>query len=109
MAYNRFVPGKHPLTDEPIHWVTVAGVKTGDIKAAWLMIRHTDGKYETVRVFDSELSNPPTLVSTRTLEFAPWSDREFYTGGYDGAANRRRNHNTAWVFKGTLPNQRQQP
>jgi len=109
VAYNRFVPGKHPLTDEPIHWVTVAGVKTGDIKAAWLMIRHTDGKYETVRVFDSELSNPPTLVSTRTLEFAPWSDREFYTGGYDGAANRRRNHNTAWVFKGTLPNQRQQP
>ena len=109
VAYNRFVPGKHPLTDEPIHWVTVAGVKTGDIKAAWLMIRHTDGKYETVRVFDSELSNPPTLVSTRTLEFAPWSDREFYTGGYDGAANRRRNHNTAWIFKGTLPNQRQQP
>ena len=70
-----------PLTGEPIHWVTVAGVKTGDIKAAWLMIRHTDGEYETVRVFDSELSNPPTLVSTRTLEFAPWSDREFYTGG----------------------------
>jgi len=109
VAYNRFVPGKHPLTGEPIHWVTVAGVKTGDIKAAWLMIRHADGKYETVRVFDPELSNPPTLVSTRTLEFAPWSDRAFYTGGYDGAANRRRNHNTAWIFKGTLPNQRQQP
>jgi hypothetical protein len=109
VAYNRFVPGKHPSTGKPIHWVTVAGVKTGDIKAAWLMIRHPDGKYETVRVFDPELSHPPTLVSTRTLEFAPWSDRELYTGGYDGAANNRRNHNTAWIFKGTLPQQRQQP
>jgi hypothetical protein len=109
VAYNRFVPGQHPSTGNPIHWLTVAGATTGDIKAAWLMIRHPDGKYETVRVFDPELSHPPTLVSTRTLEFAPWSDRELYTGGYDGAANNRRNHNTAWIFKGTLPQQRQQP
>jgi hypothetical protein len=46
------------------------------------------------------LDDPPVLISTRTLELAPWSDREFYTGGYDGAANNRKNHNTAWIFKG---------
>jgi len=73
------------------------------------MIRHSDGNCKTVRVFDSEISNPPSLVSNRTLELAPWSDLEFYTGGHDGAANRRRDHNTAWIFKGKLPNQRQQP
>jgi len=102
VAYNRFEPGKDPRTGKPIHWVTVAGVHPDDPTAAWLMIRHVNGEYETVRVFDPALSNPPALVSTRTLEFAPWNPREFYTGGYDGAANERRNHNTAWIYKATL-------
>jgi len=103
VAYNRFELGKHPLTGAPIHWVTVAGFKPEDPQAAWLMIRHLNGTYEPIRVFDPNLSNHPTLISTRTLEFAPWNDREFYTGGYDGAANNRSNHNTAWIYKGTLP------
>jgi len=30
------------------------------------------------------------------------SDREIYTGGYDGAANNCRNHNTVWLFRGTI-------
>ena len=107
VAYNRFVPGIDPRTGEPIHWVTVAGIKPDDARAAWLMIRHGDGSYDTVRVFDPNLADPPLLVSTRTLEFAPWSDREIYTGGYDGAANNRQNHNTAWIFKGTLPTKQQ--
>lgn len=102
VAYNRFEPGKDPWTGLPIHWVTVAGVKPDDMQAAWLIIRHTDATYEPVRVFDSNLDPHPLLVSTRTLEFAPWNPREFYTGGYDGAANNRRNHNTAWIYKGTL-------
>lgn len=102
VAYNRFEPGKDPRTGKPIHWVTVAGVHLDEPTAAWLMIRHADATYEPVRVFDPTLSNPPTLVSTRTLEFAPWKPHEFYTGGYDGAANERKNHNTAWIYKGTL-------
>jgi hypothetical protein len=109
VAYNRLVPGVHPLTGERIHWLTVAGFKPGDLHAAWLLIRHADASYESVRVFDPDLENPPTLISTRTLEFAPWSDREFYTGGYDGAANNRRNHNTAWIYRGTLIRQGRQP
>lgn len=103
VAYNRFEPGKDPSTGKPIHWVTVAGVQPDDPSAAWLMIRHADGTYEPVRVFDPALDPHPPLISTRTLEFAPWNPREFYTGGYDGAANERRNHNTAWIYKGTLP------
>jgi arylformamidase len=102
VAYNRFEPGKDPSTGKPIHWVTVAGVKPDDMQAAWLMVRHADATYEPVRVFDPTLDPHPFLVSTRTLEFAPWNPREFYTGGYDGAANNRSNHNTAWIFKGTL-------
>jgi len=102
VAYNRFEPGKDPRTGQPIHWVTVAGVKPDDMQAAWLMIRHPDATYEVIRVFDPALKPHPLLVSTRTLEFAPWNPDEFYTGGYDGAANERKNHNSAWIFKGTL-------
>ena len=102
VAYNRFEPGKHPRTGAPIHWVTVAGYKPSNPQAAWLMIRHAGGTYEPVRVFDLSLPDHPQLFSTRTLEFAPWSDREFYTGGYDGAANNRKNHNTAWIYKATI-------
>ena len=102
VAYNRFVPGEHPRTGEPIHWVTMAAIRPGDRHAAWLMIRHLDGAYETVRVFDPALDDPPMLISTRTLEYAPWDKRELYTGGYDGAANNRENHNTAWILRGTI-------
>ena len=102
VAYNRFVPGEHPRTGEPIHWVSMAAIRPGDRHAAWLMIRHLDGTYETVRVFDPDLQDPPMLISTRTVEYAPWDDREIYTGGYDGAANNRANHNTAWIYRGTL-------
>ena len=102
VAYNRFVPGIDPQTGKPIHWLTVAGIHPGDARAAWLLIRHADGHYEPVRVFDPALAPHPFLVSTRTIELAPWNDHEFYTGGYDGAANKRKNHNTAWIFKGIV-------
>lgn len=102
VAYNRFVPGKHPRTGKPIHWVTIAAVKPGDRNATWLLIRNSDASYEMVRVFDSQLEEPRPLISTRTIEISPWSEEEIYTGGYDGAANNRRNHNTAWIYKGTL-------
>jgi acetyl esterase/lipase len=102
-AYNRFEPGRHPRTGEPIHWVTLAGVRPDDLGAAWLMLRRADGSYEPLRVHDPAARREAPLVSTRTLEVAPWSDREVYTGGYDGAANNRRNHNTAWIYRGVLP------
>jgi hypothetical protein len=102
-AYNRFEPGTHPRTGKPIHWVTVAGVKPDDPNAAWLMMRHADGRYEVLRVFDPSAKRASPLVSTRTVEVSPWNPREFYTGGYDGAANQRNNRNTAWIYRGNMP------
>ncbi len=101
-AYNRFVPGRHPGSGEPVHWVTVAAIRPGDMNAAWLIIRNADASYEVVRIFDSSLRDHPRLISTRTVEIAPWSDSEIYTGGYDLWGNNRRNHNTAWIYRGTL-------
>jgi acetyl esterase/lipase len=101
-AYNRFEPGTHPRTGKPIHWVTVAGVKPDEPNAAWLMMRHPDGRYEVLRVFDPSASRASPLVSTRTVEVSPWSPREFFTGGYDGAANQRNNRNTAWIYRAIL-------
>lgn len=99
-AYNRFVPGSHPETGAPIHWVTIAAVRPEDPRAAWLLVRSADATYDLVRVFDPTLRDHPTLVSTRTIEPSPWADDEVYTGGYDGAASSRANHNTAWIFRG---------
>jgi polyhydroxybutyrate depolymerase len=102
LAYNRFISGSHPLTGRPIHWVTSVAVKNDDPNAAWLLVRHQDGSYEPVRVYDDALQDHPLLVSTRTIEAAPWDPLELYTGGYDGAANDRMNHNTAWIFRGRV-------
>lgn len=102
-AYNRFEAGCHPRTGDPIHWVGIAVVRPGDPDAAWLLIRGGDGRYETQRVHDGALQPHPQLVSTRTVAVAPWSVHELYVGGYDGAANNRRNHNTAWIFRSLLP------
>ena len=102
VAYNRFEPGTDPRTGKSIHWVTVAGYKPSDPSAAWLMMRHADASYEVFRVFDPSQVDPPQLFSTRTLEVSPWNTSEVFTGGYDGAANNRRNHNTAWIYRGSL-------
>ncbi|MEL6105421.1 MAG: hypothetical protein AAFU85_05270 [Planctomycetota bacterium] len=61
------------------------------------MIRSSAARYKIIRVFDETSPPPQRLGSTRTLEFAPWNPNEFYTGGYDGAANQRKNQNTAWI------------
>lgn len=108
-AYNRFVPGTHPHTGEPIHWVTIAAMKPGDTNAAWLLIRNADTTYEIVRVFDPALEEHPRLLSTRTVEIAPWNDRNIYTGGYDLWGNNQQNHNTAWIFQGTLSERKKEP
>jgi len=102
VAYNRFVPGLHPTSQIPIHWVTVVGRQAYQPNSAWLMIRKRDGSYEVVEVSDPNDQASIPLISTRTLTFAPWDANELYVGGYDGAANNRQNHNTAWIYRGTL-------
>jgi len=73
-----------------------------DNGGAWLLIRNGDGTYETARVGDPAQEPPPYLVSTRTIETSPWDEREIYTGGYDGAAQGRKNHSTAWIYRGGI-------
>lgn len=102
VAYNRLVPGTHPNTGEPIHWLTVAGLLPDASNTAWLLVRHADARYETARVVDEKAAHTQALVSTRTLEYSPWEQGVVYVGGYDGAANQRRNHNTAWIYKGRM-------
>jgi hypothetical protein len=33
VAYNRCVPGTHPRTGAPSHWLTVAGMRRGEVRA----------------------------------------------------------------------------
>lgn len=108
-AYNRMVPATDPETGERVHLIGVCVIHPdqGDTElrhSAWYLVRHADGSYAHGRVFDPEVHdpNPPAgLVATRTMEVAPWDAREVYAGGYDGAANDRKNHNTAWIYRGT--------
>ena len=98
-AYNRFVPGRHPVTGEPIHWITLHGMALDQPAAAWLLIRDASTGYQLVRVHDPDSDRKAPLVSTRTIEPSPWDSGSLYTGGYDGAANDRRNADTAWIYR----------
>jgi hypothetical protein len=110
-AYNRMVPAADPETGERVHligvWVTHPDGADAELRrSAWYLVRHADGTYAHGRVYDPDFPepNPPAgLVATRTMEVAPWDAREIYAGGYDGAANNRKNHNTAWIYRGLLP------
>jgi hypothetical protein len=114
-AYNRIVPATDPETGVRVHLIGVCvthpdGRDTELGRSAWYLVRHVDGTYAHGRVFDPDVPdpNPPAgLVATRTIEIAPWDEREIYTGGYDGAANKRKNHNTAWIYRGVLAAPRQ--
>ncbi|MEO0448032.1 MAG: hypothetical protein AAF191_18340, partial [Verrucomicrobiota bacterium] len=103
VAYNQFVPGCHPHTNRPIHWISVAGGLPDRRGTAWLLVRDaTTAQYDIFPVRDATMEEDAYLVSTRTLAIAPWNPSEMYTGGYDGAAQQRKNHNTAWIYRGVI-------
>lgn len=107
-AYNRMVAATDPETGEHVHLIGVCVTHPDAADAelrrsAWYLVRHDDGTYAHGRVYDPDVPdpNPPAgLVATRTIEVAPWDARGIYAGGYDGAANNRKNHNTAWIYRG---------
>lgn len=103
-AYNRLVPAR--LHGQDVHLVSGLGLKRDDMQAVYFLVRFTDGSYKTIRCYDETLAPHPMLVSVRTIALSPWTPGAFYCGGYDGAANNRKNHNTAWVFRGQLPSDR---
>jgi len=109
-AYNDMLPVKDPRNGQQAWliglWVVYPEGEGNELgKSSWYLVRHVDGTYAHGRVCDPDVPdpNPPAgLVATRTIEVAPWDEREIYAGGYDGAANDRKNHNTAWIYRGVL-------
>jgi hypothetical protein len=65
-------------------------------------------QYEAYGTIDDPRDPVPRgapLAGTRTIECSPFPEdqgRVFYFGGYDVAGIRGAEHNTAWIYKGTL-------
>jgi len=113
-AYNEMTPAKHPTTGERVHLISggvMPDIRGDDArsKGAWCLIRHADGRYASLRVFDPAFI--PTghggLRCVRTICSSPFpeeKDRVLYFGGYDGGdlGTGMKHHNTAWIYKGTM-------
>jgi hypothetical protein len=114
-AYNEMTPVTHPATGERVHLIS-GGVMpdlSGDdarSKGAWCLIRHADGRYATVRVFDPEVipAGHGGLRCVRTICASPFAEeqgRVLYFGGYDagdlGLGLRYRD--SAWIYRARLP------
>lgn len=113
-AYNEMTSAKHSTTGDRVH--LISGGVMPDIhgddarsKGAWCLIRHADGRYASVRVFDPAVT--PTghggLRCVRTICPSPFpeeKDRVLYFGGFDGGdlGTGMRHHNTAWIYKAEL-------
>jgi hypothetical protein len=111
-AYNNFLPVTDPDTGEKIHllglWINHPASRATDQGAsAWYLVRHADGTYGHGRVFDpghARPNSPRGLLATRTIEVSPFPEDKgqvLYLGGFDCA--NFESHNTAWIYKGTLP------
>lgn len=113
-AYNEMTPATHPATGERVHLIS-GGVMPdlrGDdarSKGAWCLIRHADGRYASMRVFDRAVI--PTghggLRCVRTICPSPFpeeKDRVLYFGGFDGGdlGTGMKHRDTAWIYRGAL-------
>jgi len=109
-AYNRFLPVTDPVSGEPLWLCGAWGHYPGDpnppYNGSCYLIRHRDGRYDWGYVYDPAHPVPAgqKLTGTRDIEPSPFpSDqgRVFYFCGYDGGAGP--SHNTAWIYRGRLP------
>ena len=114
-AYNRFVPASHPVTGEKIHLIGVAVIHpqaaSPPHNGSFFLVRRAEGRYEGVEIYDPDHPVPAGagLDGTRAIEVSPFPEdqgRVFYFGGHDCA--NRNSHNTAWIYKGTLPHMRKE-
>ena len=113
-AYNEMTPATHPATGERVHLIgggVMPDLQGDDARAkgAWCLIRHADGRYASVRVFDPAFI--PTghggLRCVRTICPSPFpeeKDRVLYFGGFDGGdlGTGMKHLDTAWIYKGAL-------
>ena len=110
-AYNEMTPAVHPDTGERVLLIAggvMPGLQGDDARAKcpWYLVRHGDGRYGTGRVFDPAVvpSAVGGLRSARTVCVSPFPEdkgRVLYFGGFDAAQGPHRD--TAWIFKGALP------
>lgn len=110
-AYNGMTPAVDPASGENMLLIG-GGVEPrpsgsdAAAKAAWYLVRYSDGRYGTGRVYDSDVNpaSPFGLRSTRTICASPFPEeagRVFYFGGFDAGGGPHRD--TAWIYKGSLP------
>jgi hypothetical protein len=114
IAHNQFTQVKHPDNGEKLWlfdvWVEKEYLSTTyPNNVAYHMVRCLDGSYLPHYTIDDPahpVPNGRTLAGARTVESSPFAEdagRVFYFGGYDVTGLRGTEHNTAWIYKGTLP------
>ncbi len=110
-AYNGMTPAVDPETGEKVLLIG-GGVEPrpsgsdAAAKAAWYLVRHGDGRYDTGRIYDPDVipASPYGLRSARTICPSPFPEeagRVFYFGGFDAGGGPHRD--TAWIYQGSLP------
>ncbi|MBU0606351.1 MAG: hypothetical protein KKI08_00640, partial [Armatimonadetes bacterium] len=113
-AYNEMTPAVHPDTGERVLLIgggIMPGLPGDDARAkgAWCLVRHADGRYGTVAIYDPAVFPPARggLRSVRTICASPFAEdrgRVWYCGGFDAAQGPHLD--TAWIYMGSLPGTR---
>jgi len=104
IAYNNMVPFTVPLTGERVHLISLQTHhpdQSYDRVHSFYLVRRQDGSYFHLEVNDPRLTNHPELRAVRCFEISPFNPNEFYLGGFD--CNNLESHNTAWIFKASVP------
>jgi len=113
-AYNDMTPVILP-SDEIVHfiglWVNHPNGTTPPYNGGWYLIRHLNGSYDHGYIYDDEhlVKRGDSLRGVRTIIVSPFAEEEsnvLYFGGYDAAG--RFHHNTAWIYKGTFVENREE-
>jgi len=91
MGIEAFIPKTAP---QPARHSVVDGLETG----AWILLRHSDGRYELREIAARHPTTGSPLIAVRAIAPAPFpGDDALYFGGFD--ANKRPAHNTAWILR----------
>ena len=106
---NQLEPFTDPRTGERMHLVTSYILHAKDPEAphngAWFLVRKLDGTYSHGAIYpDGGLPSGHSLHGVRTIIESPFTEERgkvWYFAGH--CVERRLFHNTAWIYKATLP------
>jgi arylsulfatase A-like enzyme len=119
-AYNDMPEIPHPATGKPVRVMGIAvahpdGFGTEKGNSTYYLLRHLDATYEWGRIFDPTEPLPNNapgqngLRATRSICISPFPEdggRVLYFGGFDaGPSDVAVHHNTAWIYRGALPDE----